>query len=139
MLDEAGLELALRHFLDGFEERSRISVELEISPCFKRLAREAEVALFRIAQESLANIQRHSGSSSAEVLLSRGPGMVLLEISDKGHGICTNERARPGTFPFNIGVGIASMQERIKQVGGRLEIESNGSGTTVRATIPADD
>jgi signal transduction histidine kinase len=65
--------------------------------------------------------------------------MVLLEVSDKGHGICVNERGRSGTFPFNIGVGIASMQERIKQVGGRLDIKSSRCGTTVRATIPADD
>ncbi|HYL62616.1 MAG TPA: PAS domain S-box protein [Candidatus Methylomirabilis sp.] len=138
MLEQAGLEDALRHFREGFVKRSGIQVQLEISPAFARLRRETELALFRIVQESLANIQRHAGSQTAEIRVDRQPGIVVLEVRDHGCGISGKEPRSDGEFPFSVGVGIASMQERIKQVGGRLEIKSGNSGTTVWAAVPVD-
>jgi two-component system NarL family sensor kinase len=91
-----------------------------------------ELALFRIVQESLTNIQRHSESSEATIRIQRSLAKVTLEVSDKGSGISgrRENRGKPLT-----GVGIPSMQERMKQIGGMLEIESGDQGTTVRATV----
>jgi PAS domain S-box-containing protein len=139
MLDEAGLEDAIRYYAGGFTERTGIRVELEISPLLGRMKPDAEMALFRVVQESLTNIQRHSGSSQARIRIERDPGMITLEISDKGGGIPGNLRRQNGKLSFGLGVGIPSMHERVKLIGGKLDIESNSSGTTVRATIPIDD
>lgn len=139
MLEHSGLEDAIRDFRDGFVKRTGIQLKLEISPGFDRLAREIELAFFRVMQESLANIQRHSGSSEAEISLHRQPDMVSLQIRDYGCGNSATAPKANGEFPFSVGVGIASMQERIKQVGGRLEIKSGGDGTTVYAAVPVDD
>jgi signal transduction histidine kinase len=139
MLDEAGLEDAIRHYVPGYAERTGIEVELEISPGFGRLAQEEEMALFRVMQESLVNIHRHSGSFSARILLDRNTRGVLLEVSDKGRGIPGNGQGRNKGLSFTGGVGVQSMQERLKQVGGQLEIESSTNGTTVRATVPVHD
>ena len=139
MLDEAGLEDAIRHYSGGFTERTGIELELEISPCLGRMKPHVELALFRVVQESLTNIQRHSGSPKATIRIERGPGKFTLEISDKGSGISGNLRRRNGKMPFGVGVGIPSMHERVALIGGQLDIESSSSGTTVRVTIPADD
>ena len=139
MLDEAGLEDAIRHYTGGFTERTGVDVQLEISPRFGRMKSDAEMALFRVVQESLTNIQRHSGSRKAKIRIKRDQGMITLEISDKGSGISGNPRRRKGESPFGLGVGIPSMQERVKLIGGQLDIQSSGSGTTVRVRIPADD
>jgi PAS domain S-box-containing protein len=136
MLDEAGLEDAIRHYAGGFTERTGIEVELEISSRFGRMKPEIELALFRVVQESLTNIQRHSGSRQARIQIERGPGMIALEISDKGSGIPGNLRRHKGELPFGRGVGIPSMHERVKLIGGHLEIVSGSTGTTVRVTIP---
>src|SRR5205814_4400407 len=90
MLDEAGLEDAIRHYASGFAERTGIEVKLEISPNFGRLAQEEEMALFRVMQESLVNTQRHSGSLGATIVLDRTPQAVVLQISDQGRGIPGN-------------------------------------------------
>src|SRR5216684_2591570 len=129
MLDEAGLEDAIRHYAGGFTERTGIEVELEIPRRFGRMKPDAEMALFRVVQESLTNIQRHSGSPRAKIRIDRGPGRVTLEISDKGSGISGNQRRRNGRLSFGLGVGIPSMHERVKLIGGRLDIESSSSGT----------
>ena len=135
MLDEAGLEDAIRHYVDGFAERTGIRVKLEISPNFGRLLQEEEMALFRVMQESLVNTQRHSGSSTATIVLDRTAQDVVLQISDQGRGIQgKGKKPVKGAF-FAGGVGIQSMRERMKQVRGHLEIESSASGTTVRATV----
>jgi len=139
MLDEAGLEDAIRHYAGGFTERTGIEVELEIAPRLGRMKPHAELALFRVVQESLTNIQRHSGSLKAKIRTERGPGKFTLEISDKGSGISGSLRRRNGKTPFGFGVGIPSMHERVALIGGELDIESSSSGTTVRVTIPADD
>jgi PAS domain S-box-containing protein len=138
MLDEAGLEDAIRHYVDGFSERTGIAVKLQISPRFGRMPPDVELALFRVVQESLTNIQRHSQSHRATIQLDRSADEVKLEISDKGPG--ASHRELPGTpgSPFRLGVGIPSMQERVRLIGGWLEIESSNGGTTVRATVPVD-
>jgi PAS domain S-box-containing protein len=139
MLDEAGLEDAIRHYAGGFTERTGIELELEISPRLGRMKPHVELALFRVVQESLTNIQRHSGSPKATIRIERGPGKFTLEISDKGSGISGSMRRRNGKMSFGLGVGIPSMHERVALIGGQLDIESSSSGTTVRVTIPADD
>ena len=137
MLDEAGLEDAIRHYVDGFSERTAIEVKLQISPHFGRMPPDVEMALFRVVQESLTNIQRHSQSLQARIQLQRSADQVGLEISDKGQG--SPRREVTGTnVPFRLGVGIPSMQERVRLIGGWIEIESGSTGTTVRVTIPID-
>jgi two-component system NarL family sensor kinase len=138
MLDEAGLEDAIRYYAVGFTERTRIEVEFEISPRLGRMKPEVEMALFRVVQESLTNIQRHSGSLQARIRIERDPRMITLEISDRGGGIPGNLRRQNGKVSFGLGVGIPSMHERVKLIGGRLDIESSSSGTAVRVTIPVD-
>lgn len=138
MLDEAGLEDAIRHYVSGFAERTGIEVKLEVSPNFGRLSQEEEMALFRVMQESLVNTQRHSGSPRATIQLHRTPQGIVLQISDQGRGIQGNGK-RSFKDAFAGGVGIQSMRERMKQVRGELEIESSSNGTTVRAMVAAHD
>jgi PAS domain S-box-containing protein len=136
MLDETGLADAIRHFGGGFTDRSGIKVGLEVNAHFGRMRGDIELALFRVVQESLTNVHRHSGSLRAKILLHRGSNYVTVEVSDTGQGTSgRNLKTNTGT-PFQIGVGISSMTERVKLVGGRLDIISGTSGTTVRATIP---
>src|SRR5215469_6214518 len=139
MLDEAGLEDAIRHYAAGFADRTGIKVKLEISPNFGRLAQEEEMALFRVMQESLVNAQRHSGSLSATIVLDRTPRGVLLQISDQGRGIQGNGKNHAKGACLAGGVGIQSMRERMKQVRGQLEIYSSPNGTTVRAMVAPHD
>lgn len=133
LLDDAGLESALRWFVDGFVERSNISVSLELPPNLGRLPTEMETTLFRVVQECLTNIHRHSESTSASIRLTREPGEICLEVSDQGKGIspeiALNQERPPG-------VGISGMQERLRQLGGLLQIRSGSEGTTVIATVP---
>jgi len=135
VLDQAGLGDAIREYADGFAKRSGIQVELELSPNLGRLARDTELALFRVVQESLANIQRHSGSRKAKIRIDRALELTL-EISDLGHGTSASVPRGKEERRFEVGVGIPSMQERVKLIGGRLDIESSRQGTTIRATIP---
>jgi len=139
MLDASGLEDAIRHFVDGFGRRTGIEVDLEISPHFGRLPEDLEMGLFRVVQESLTNIQRHSGSFTAKLQLTRNPGRIFLEVSDTGRGICASDAEHDGTHYLPKGVGIPSMEERVKQIGGRLEIASSNNGTSVRVAVPCHD
>lgn len=136
-LDELGLATALQEYAAGFSDRSGIALEMDLEPDFERLSLDVETALFRIAQESLLNIQRHSGSSMAKISLRRGSEFVELQISDLGRGIdrATLER-RGGAGTRRLGVGILGMRERVMQLNGRLDVESNTAGTTIRAMIP---
>jgi signal transduction histidine kinase len=110
-------------------------VEVDLSPRVGRMTRDVELALFRIVQESLTNIQRHSGSQRAKIRIHRNSDL-MLEISDLGHGVSASvQRGKQGPR-FEVGVGILSMQERVKLIGGRLDIDSSSHGTTVRVTIP---
>jgi signal transduction histidine kinase len=135
MLDEAGLEDAIRDYVNGFTKRSGIQVGLELPPGLGRMTREVELALFRVVQEALTNIQRHSGSQQANIRIDRNSHLTL-EISD--HGRQASARAPQGKQepPFQVGVGIPSMQERVKLIGGRLDVNFSSHGTTVRVTIP---
>ena len=135
MLDETGLEDAISHYVEGFSERSGVQVDVRVSPDLGRLRPEAEMALFRVMQESLTNVHLHSASRRAYIRLNRIDDRVVLEIRDEGRG---TERAGSSRTP-SVGVGILSMRERVRQVGGKLEIESTGAGTSVRATIVIHD
>jgi len=135
LLDEAGLESALRWFVQGFAQRSGINVDLELAPELGRLSEEMEIAIFRVVQESLANVHRHSGSKTAQVRVGRDAQKVTLEIRDQGHGLSANGNAEaPG--PAVPGVGIQGMRERVRQLGGHFEIQSSEGATVVTAAIP---
>ena len=135
LLQELGLAGTLRDFVDGFTRRSGIRVELKFKPAWRRIPEELELALFRVIQESLANIHRHSGSSSASITLCQAAAEVRLEVRDAGHGFILESSATGGPAP-PLGVGITGMRERLRELGGHLTITSNSSGTTIRAILP---
>jgi PAS domain S-box-containing protein len=135
ILDQAGLSSALRWYIDGFSKRSGIDVGLVITEEFDRLPREMEADLFRIVQESLSNVHRHSGSSTASVRLEKQTTQVVLQIRDEGQGIQSRATPAEADEP-TLGVGIPSMRQRLRQLGGHLTIESNSQGTVVTATVP---
>ena len=136
LLDELGLVSAVKEYAEGFSERSGIKLELDVQAGFGRLPQEAETALFRIVQESLANIQRHSGAQTAKIQLRGDSASVNLEVSDRGCGMDKKAIERGNGSGARLGVGILGMRERMTQLGGKLEIESSSSGTTVRVSIP---
>jgi PAS domain S-box-containing protein len=135
LLDEMGLHSALNWYVDGFAERSKVRAELEVAANWERLPEDYELCLFRIAQECLTNIHRHSGSVSAQVRLLRLPGEVKLEVIDDGKGI-DGETLSNIASGATAGVGLRGMRERVKQLGGNMEVRSNGKGTTVIARVP---
>ncbi len=136
LLDEAGLPSAIRWFVEGFAERSQVKVDFELDPNLGRLSRESETAIFRIVQECLTNIHRHSGSPNASVRIVREAHHVKLEIRDQGRGMPASAD-RTSASPFRAGVGIQGMRERIRQLGGQFDIQSGAGGTVVLATLPA--
>jgi two-component system NarL family sensor kinase len=136
-LDEAGLLSALRWYAAGFAQRSGIKVDLELPETFERPSSEAETALFRVVQESLINIHRHAGSETARIRLRSDAKALVLEIEDHGHGIPSTSLERI-LSSGGAGVGIAGMSERIKQLGGQLDITSDDGGTTVRVQLPLE-
>ena len=133
-LDNACLGSALRWFVDGFAQRTKIRVDFEVSPGLERLPEDVEAALFRVAQEALTNVYRHSGSTEAGVRLTLNGGEITLEIQDHGKGfpMAPGDGARA-----KFGVGIPGMRERLQQLGGRLEIRSDSAGTRVLAILPS--
>jgi signal transduction histidine kinase len=140
LLDEAGLSSALTWYVKGFSERSKIDVDLRIPENFGRLSRDLETAIFRVVQECLTNIHRHSGSSVARILIEHSDGHVRVEVEDKGKGIPSQKRAEIISSPSGTpGVGIRGMRERLRQLGGTLEIHSSGEGkgTRISARLPA--
>jgi two-component system sensor histidine kinase UhpB len=135
LLDDVGLVSALRSYAQGFSQRTGIQVELEIPPDFGRLGRDQEGALFRVVQEALANVHKHSGSSTAVIRLERDPGEVRLALQDRGRGLPAGLQ-RQGDGLVCFGVGIPGMRERAEQLGGRLDLASNDTGTRVTVTLP---
>jgi PAS domain S-box-containing protein len=132
MLDEAGLCMALRTFIEGFEERSGIAVGTNLPASFERLSPEMETALFRIVQECLTNVHRHSGSKDASIRLACENGCVVLEIADVGRGISQGNNGSPQ----KTGVGIRGMQERVRLLNGVMEFLDARPGTLVRIKLP---
>jgi two-component system NarL family sensor kinase len=118
--------------VDGFAERSKIAAKVELPVDWGRLPRDHELCLFRIAQECLTNIHRHSGSSTAMVRLWRTPGEIRMEVSDEGRGLDEEIQSKIASGE-SVGVGLRGMQERVKQIGGTLGIHSNGKGA--RASV----
>lgn len=136
LLDEAGLSSAIRWYVEGFAKRSTIDVQVEIPPDLGRLPQDMEMTIFRIVQESLTNIHRHSESKNANIRLIRSPEEFRLEIQDSGKGIPVSNNGGSSAEGGRVGVGIQGMRERIMQIGGHFEIRSNGSGTIVSARLP---
>src|SRR5580692_322069 len=134
LLDVAGLASALRWYVDGFSERSHIKVDLEIPQDFGRLPDEMEIAIFRIVQECLTNIHRHSGSTTATIRLDQKGDRLTVEVQDRGKGISL-EKQHELIELGRGGVGFAGMRERLRLLGGTLEIKSDESGTTVSAIL----
>jgi PAS domain S-box-containing protein len=134
LLDEAGLNSALHWYVEGFSKRSGVVVDLELPQDSSRIPRALELVVFRVVQESLTNIHRHSGSPTANIRLTRSTGEVRVEITDRGTGI-TPERLRQMTAA-QVGVGVRGMEERIRQFGGTLQLHSTPQGTKVIAVVP---
>ncbi len=137
LLDEVGLQSALQWYIDGFSERSKIKVDLELPDDFGRLPRNLEITLFRVVQECLTNIHRHSGSNTAAIRVSRSQNEVRLEVRDAGKGIPAEAQTSLSSGKLS-GVGLRGMHERLRQMGGHLDVQSNGNGTLVLATLPIE-
>jgi two-component system, NarL family, sensor histidine kinase UhpB len=135
LLEEAGLASALQSYAQGFNERTGILVEIGIQPDLGRLGGEMETALFRIVQEGLANVHKHSGSRVAAVKLERDASEVRLVLKDQGRGLPEELRTKEKGF-VSFGVGILGMRERAEQLGGRLELESSNGGAQLTVTVP---
>lgn len=136
ILDELGLEDAIQWYAGGFSRRSGIQVNVDLQQDLGRFPHEMELTLFRIVQEALTNIHRHSGSPTAQITLSKDAGRVMLQMTDHGSGIRpeTLEAIRKGRAI--VGVGIAGMRERVRQLGGQFEIGADSDGTVVRVVLP---
>jgi PAS domain S-box-containing protein len=140
MLEELGLQSAIPWYLDGFSARSGIQTTFKVQAGFRRHLRDGELALFRVLQESLTNVHRHSGSQIAHVRLLMKKGMCILEIEDEGKGIPSEILEQSAQdWTGSQGVGVRGMNERLRQLGGRLELVSKTGGTTVCAMIPATE
>jgi PAS domain S-box-containing protein len=131
LLDEAGLESALQWFVEGFAERSRVPVDLDLSADFGRLTPEMETTIFRVVQECLTNVHRHSGSATASISVRREANGIRLEIRDYGKGMGTSPLE-----PARSGVGIQGMRERVRQLNGQFSIQSGNTGTVVTVVLP---
>jgi PAS domain S-box-containing protein len=134
LLDVAGLASALRWYADGFSERSNIKVDVEIPADFGRLPDELEIAIFRIVQECLTNVHRHSGSATAAIRVHQDGNTLIVKVEDSGKGI-PPEKQHELIAAGRGGVGFTGMRERLRRLGGTLEIQSNESGTAVTAIL----
>ena len=134
LLDEIGLHSALQWYLDGLQKRSGIEMSIKVEPAeFPRLPEDIETAIFRIVQEALTNVFRHSGASKASVLLTKGESEVACLVRDDGKGITEDVREFK---PEIIGVGIAGMRQRVKEFDGELQLRNANPGTLIEVTIP---
>jgi PAS domain S-box-containing protein len=131
LLDEIGLQAVVPWYLNSFSERSGIQIDLDMPSDIAKLPDQVELAVFRVLQECLTNVHRHSGSKVARVKILPEDGNVILEVGDSGHGVSS----RDGSDPV-MGVGITGMRERVRELGGQFEVRSTTEGTTVRAVLP---
>ena len=136
LLDEAGLNSACRWFVEGFGKRSGIDVNLDIRDGTGRLPEATELVLFRVLQESLTNVHRHSGARRADVSLQTVGDQVILRVRDYGNGMPAAVVESLRQDGSGGGVGVAGMTERIREIGGRLEINSGASGTEIVVRVP---
>ena len=136
LLDEAGFGSAARWFVEGFGRRSGIVTRMRMPGNLDRLPSEIETALFRVLQEALTNVHRHSGTREVDIRLTIYQSAVTLAVEDHGKGIPADVLERFGKSGVNLGVGLAGMRERVKELGGNLELESDRAGTRLRAIIP---
>jgi two-component system, chemotaxis family, CheB/CheR fusion protein len=136
LVHELGLAAALRMYVQGFIERSGVEVKMDFPPDSEHLSQRVELAALRIVQESLSNIHRHSGSATARVQIARGDGNMTVEVSDDGHGLPAGVMDTSVKTGPKAGVGLRGIEERVRELGGHLEIHSGNKGTTVRATLP---
>jgi signal transduction histidine kinase len=137
LLDEAGLASALRWFVDGFSKRSGIDARLDIASDFARLPEEVELSIFRVAQECLTNIHRHSGSRTAGIRVRQEGASVRVDVEDTGKGMVLEKEC--GFIPSaHSGVGLRGMRERLRLLGGTLQLQSDTCGTRVTAVIPIE-
>jgi len=134
LLDENGLAAALRWYIEGLAERSQLKIDLSMADDFGRLAREMELTMFRIVQECLTNILRHSGSDRAEIRIARDAGKVSLAVQDHGKGI--PEQKLAAINDGGSGVGIRGMRDRVRQLNGDLKVQSGPLGTTIAIDLP---
>jgi PAS domain S-box-containing protein len=135
LLDQAGLVSALQWYVEGFTKRSGVFVKLYAEP-IGRLQPDVEMALFRVVQEALSNVRRHAASETASIRLARVNGEVVLRIQDQGKGLAIAECSPDTNGAASLGVGIPGMKQRLRQLGGTLNITSNHGGTTVSAVVP---
>ena len=135
LLDEAGFSSAARWFVEGFTKRSGIQVQCDVPEHAERFSEDAELALFRVLQESLTNIHRHSGATAATVRFLRNSSGIELQISDNGRGLSPEQLKRLRESDGGAGVGITGMRERIRGLGGQLAVHSNGTGMTITASL----
>ncbi len=136
LLEEAGLTAAIGWLANGFTQRSGIKTEVDMPPELERLPSDIEVTLFRIVQETLTNVARHSGSKTAFIKLTRQPGEIILSVRDEGKGIPPEKLEKVHGNVSALGVGVAGVWERVRQFGGALDINSNSHGTTVMVVVP---
>lgn len=136
LLDEAGFNSAAQWYVDGFGKRSGIKVRLDLATKRERLPITIETALFRVLQESLTNVHRHSGALEVSIRFQYQAETVMLEIRDCGRGIPMERLTRLREASSETGVGLAGMRERLAELNGRLEIESDRHGTSLRAIVP---
>ena len=135
-LERLGLKTAIVVYVDGFRERSKIQIDIEIPAALPKLPLSVETALFKMTQECLLNIQRHSKSREAEIRIEHTPGQITLEVRDQGIGMQLASSGAAVTIQPKLGVGLTGMSERIEELGGRLEITSGSWGTSVKASLP---
>ncbi len=136
LLDESGLASAVRWYADGFQKRSGIHLSVNIAPDLGRLSMEIETALFRVVQESLTNVHRYSGSPDAEIKIYTQDGELCLEVVDHGKGIEAGTTRASIDGIASLGVGIPGMRERLRQLGGQLEVDFGRNGTRIVANVP---
>ncbi|MGB8834718.1 MAG: ATP-binding protein, partial [Candidatus Sulfotelmatobacter sp.] len=136
LLDEVGFVSAAKWYVQGFSERSGVAVDMDIQDGQGRLPRALELGLFRVLQESLTNIHRHSKSSKAEVKLSSFPNEVVLQVRDYGNGMPAESLRQFKNKGTNLGVGLTGMRERVRELSGRFDIQSGPQGTLIRVSFP---